>query len=311
MQVIDRTGGHVVARDEPGDGMTPPPGDELFRFATVSDTHIGMEDFGFLPTVRDPAGSAPPPEQCLRAALREAAAWGAQLIVHKGDVTQHGTREEAARAVELLAACGVPVDAVVGNHEVKPSGESLADLFLDRGIELVQDGVAVRDVPGLRLVRFDSTIPGRHVGSYARFADDVVDAVAEAHGAAIVLTHHQPQPLPIPHHWPPGIPSGEARALFDRLLAVNRHVWLTAGHTHRHRARRHASLVITEVGSTHDYPGTWAGYAVHEGGLRQVVRRIADPDALAWNEATRRTVLGAWGRWSPGRISDRCVSHTW
>jgi 3',5'-cyclic-AMP phosphodiesterase len=170
----------------------------------------------------------------------------------------------------------------------------------------------VRDVPGLRIVVFDSTIKGSHRGTYRRLGDDVVGAVAEAAPTPVlVLTHHQPQPLPLPHHWPPGIPSPEANAFLARLSSANPNVWLSSGHTHRHRRTDRRGVVVTEVGSTHDYPGTWAGYVVHEGGLRQVVRRIAEPGAVRWLEATGRTFFGIWGRWAPGRLADRCVSHTW
>jgi hypothetical protein len=43
---------------------------------------------------------------------------------------------------------------------------------------------------------------------------------------------------------------------------------------------------VTEVGSPKDYPGTWAGYVVHEGGIRQVVRRVAAPEVIRWTEST-------------------------
>ena len=86
---------------------------------------------------------------------------------------------------------------------------------------------------------------------------------------------------------------------------------MTAGHSHRHRRRTHRSVTITEVGSPKDYPGTWAGYVVHEGGVRQVVRRVDRPDCIRWTEYTRRAALGLWGQWSPGRLDDRCFSLTW
>jgi hypothetical protein len=253
----------------------------------------------------------PPAERCLRAAIDESTTWGAQLLAVKGDITQHGLVEEADIAASLLAASGLPVEALVGNHEVQPDRESLVPVFARHGVPLVQDGVRVRDLPGFRLVLFDSTKPGKHVGTYARFADDVCDAVAEADGPAIVLTHHQPQPLPVLHHWPPGVPSPEAHRFFDRLGRANPRVLVSTGHTHRHRLHRRGPVVITEVGSPQHYPGTWGGYVVHEGGVRQVVRRVAAPDAIAWTEATRRSVLRVWARWSPGRISDRCFSHAW
>ena len=263
--------------------------------------------------MRDPLGldDDPPSERCLRAALAEAVAWGAQLVVAKGDITQHGYVDEAERAAALLAGAGVPVLAVVGNHEVKPTGETLVPVFAAHGIPLVQDGVGTRDVPGARIVVFDSTLPGRHVGTYERCAADVADALASSLDPAVVLTHHHPQPLPIFHHWPPGIPSPEAKRFFDRVVRANPRALMSTGHTHRHRRHDHGPLVITEVGSPQHYPGTWAGYVVHEGGIRQVVRRVAAPTAIAWTEATKRSVLGVWARWSPGRISDRCFSHAW
>jgi hypothetical protein len=291
----------------------PPPGEELFRLATVSDTHVGLEEFGFLPLVEDPLvdPDAPPSVRCLRAAVREAESWGARLLVAKGDITQKGTVEQSEVAVDTLTSTSMPVDALVGNHEVKPGHERLQPTFAAAGIELVQDGVHVHDVPGIRIVLFDSTVPGKHVGTYARFADDVVDAVAEADGPALLLTHHHPQPLPVLHHWPPGVPSPEANRFFDRVVRANPRVLMSTGHTHRHRRHDHGPMVITEVGSPQHFPGTWAGYAVHEGGIRQVVRRVAAPDAIAWTEATSRSVLRVWKRWSPGRIRDRCFSLSW
>jgi len=65
------------------------------------------------------------------------------------------------------------------------------------------------------------------------------------------------------------------------------------------------------VGSTKDYPGTWAGYLVYEGGIVQTVRRVMARDAIRWTEQTARMFGGAWGRWSPGRLEDRAISHAW
>ena len=78
---------------------------------------------------------------------------------------------------------------------------------------------------------------------------------------------------------------------------------VTSGHTHRHRARRHGPLLVTEVGSPKDYPGTWAGYLVYEGGIVQTVRRVMAPEAIRWTQRTARMFGGAWGRWSPGRLT--------
>ena len=306
--MIERVRGGVVAREVPDAGLAPPPGAELFRFATVSDVHVGLEHFAFLPTVHDPLrgtpGIEPPSIRCLRAAVDEARAWGAQLLVVKGDLTQHGHVDEARRAMEAIG--DVPVLVLRGNHEHQRSADDLLPVFGDAAVQ----GVRTHDVPGARIVVFDSTVPGHHRGSYDLHADDVVDAIAGA-GPSILLTHHHPQPLRIAHHWPPGIRSDEAARFFDRVVAANPRVFMSTGHTHRHRRHEHGRLVITEVGSTQHFPGTWAGYAVHEGGVRQVVRRVAAPAAIAWTEATRRGVAGVWARWSVGRLEDRSFSITW
>lgn len=270
-----------------------------------------METFGFWPNVTDPLElDEPPPQRCLRAALAEARGWGAQLVVAKGDMTQHGLPDEAETAAALFRECELPVEAFVGNHETH-SGEDLAAAFATAGVSLVQRSVRVHDVPGARLIMFDSTVSGRHVGTYDTHRTEVLAAAANASTPVLVFAHHPPMNLPFPWFWPPGVPSPEANRFLDDLGRTNGRALLTAGHTHRHRRRQRGSVVVTEVGSTHDFPGTWAGYVVHEGGIRQVVRRIAAPDAIAWTEATARTVLGAWGRWSPGRIGSRCFSHAW
>jgi hypothetical protein len=70
-------------------------------------------------------------------------------------------------------------------------------------------------------------------------------------------------------------------------------------------------LVVAEVGSPQDFPGTWTGYVIYEGGIRQVVRRVAAPEALAWTESTKGCFAGLWGHWSPGTLPQRCFTHPW
>ncbi|MCU1381103.1 MAG: hypothetical protein JWN29_4086, partial [Acidimicrobiales bacterium] len=122
---------------------------------------------------------------------------------------------------------------------------------------------------------------------------------------------HQLQPLPIPTHWPPGVLGPESGRFLRALDESNPCAVVTSGHNHRHRDRRSGPVLVTEVGSPNDNPGTRAGYAVHEGGIRQVVRRVMAPDVLRWTEATKRTLFGIWGRWSPGSLEDRCLTLPW
>lgn len=297
LTVGGRPAGEVRTRPALGGGV-------VARVATVSDLHLGQAAIGRLPRL-----TGLPHHRCLAAALGEIVAWGADLLVVKGDVTEAGRPREWEDAVGLLAATGLPVVVTLGNHDVREADRcDPRPIVAGAGLTLTPaGGVEVRDLPGLRVVVGDTTSPDRNIGTFGHIGDDVVAAVEDATGAVLVAVHHHLQPLPLPHHWPPGIPSPQARRLAARLAAAGQPVILSSGHTHRHRARRYGTVRATEVGSVKDYPGVWAGYEAHPGGLRQVVRRVGAPDVLRWTDRTAATALGLWGRWSPGRLENRCL----
>ena len=303
-----RMDGETVARFTT---FAAPPGRELFRFATVNDLHLGEVKFGLLGTIRERGATEPSADRCARAAVDEALAWGAQAVVVKGDLVAKGFEEEWEAVGALLASIPVPIHVIYGNHEThRPEFEGAA--ILDRhGVNVTHEPTAV-EVPGLRIVLLPTAVKhGGHgeVGSAERAR--ATELVRDAPGAAFVAMHHYPQRFRFPNAWPPGIPGPQARPLLDGLAAANPATMVVSGHSHRHRRHHHGPLVIAEIGSTKDFPGTWAGYAVHEGGIRQVVYRVARPDAIAWTEKTRRAVFGIWGRWSPGLRSHRCFTHPW
>ena len=291
--------------------LAAPPGPEVFRFATVNDLHLGEEKFGLLGTIRERDPSVPSAERCARAAIDEALAWGAQTIVVKGDLIAKGFEEEWDAVGALLASIPVPVHVIYGNHETyEPEVDGAP--HLDRhGVNVTHEPTAV-DVPGLRIVLLPTAVPHTGRGEVGpRHRELTTELVRDAPGGAFVAMHHYPQRFRFPNAWPPGIPGPQARPLLDGIAAANPATMVASGHSHRHRRHHHGPLVIAEIGSTKDFPGTWAGYAVHEGGIRQVVYRVARPDAIAWTERTRRAVFGIWGRWSPGLRSHRCFTHPW
>lgn len=294
--------------------LPSPPGRELFRFATLSDLHIGTDHFDFRHRVMtEEPGVEPHPTRCARAAIDELTAWGAQRLVLKGDLTERSRPHEWDTIGELVARVRVPVDAIPGNHDVKRRLGWVPPVEGARRAALhLADDVEVRDLPGLRLVLAPTTVPGHSRGRIdpAR-RRAVVDALGQRGTPAVVILHHYLQVLPFPWFWPPGVPRGQATRFLREVAAANPRALLTSGHTHRHRRREFGPLVLTEVGSPKDYPGTWAGYVVHEGGIRQVVRRVESDDCLSWLERTRRAVYGTWGLWSPGPRSSRCFTHPW
>lgn len=296
--------------------LRPPPGRLLYKVAVLSDVHIGERHFGVLGRLWDGLGLAPGgepyPVRALSAAISEAAAWGADLYVVKGDLTRVATAAELRDAGRLLSAAPAPVEAILGNHD-NVLGVDTRSVLASQGLDVGWWPWA-RDVPGARLV-FANTAGGdlrRNAGTLpAALGWHVAALAAGSPAPAMVFLHHPPELRRYHTVYPPGLPHEESMALLEALAADKPGTLVSCGHRHRNRRYRFGPVVIAETCSTKDYPGGWAGYEIYQGGVAQFVRRTARADVLAWTEATRRAMNGQWGRWSPGRLGDRCFSLTW
>ncbi|MEO5840016.1 MAG: metallophosphoesterase [Acidimicrobiales bacterium] len=286
------------------------PGAELTRLSTISDIHIGERWFGQLPRVFErPEPAVAHTVRCASAAIEEWTRWGALHVVFKGDLVDHGTRAEWDTLAALLATVPQPWTLMLGNHEtMKRDRERAEDMLAQMG--LPTDPVRTTDLPGLRIVLVETAIDDRGHGR-VRDVAAAVDAVGETNVPCLVVIHHHIQRLPVPTFWPPGIESINGNQFVRALRRANPKILITSGHSHRHRKRLIDGVPHVEVGSVKDYPGVWAGYVVHEGGLRQVVRRVSPTDCLEWTDRTRAVMLGAWKRFSPGSLRDRCYVHRW
>jgi Icc protein len=287
-----------------------PPGRELYRFATVNDVHIGEEWFGRPVAFREDDDVEPYPARCLRAALAEAKAWGAQRVLAKGDLTDYGSEEEFEWFAAIVRDSGVEMNAILGNHDIRTDDVDGAAVLRRRGID-VSTGARAVDVPGLRIVMLPSLLD-YHVGQWSDAdRDELVRLAREADRPVFAATHHYPQRFNIANEFPPGIPARNARRLLDALDAVAPRSVIACGHTHRHHRRHYKSLLISEIGSTKDWPGVWAGYRVFEGGIAQTVHQVQEPSARAWLDRTGGTLFGLWRYWSPGLRSHRNWSWEW
>ncbi|MGI9608335.1 MAG: metallophosphoesterase family protein [Acidimicrobiales bacterium] len=283
-------------------------GSSLTRIATVSDVHLGLDNFGLVRRLRDDH-HVPYALRCLRAAFAEAETWGAELIIVKGDLTESGLRAEWDMAADVVNSTSVPVIITPGNHDHSRKADvDPTDAIRSLGLEHAP--VQVRDLVGIRVIVADTSIDGKGHGSFRSSADEVIEQVRSSPTPVLVATHHNVQRTPLPWFWPPGVSSFDARPVVTELDRLDPPVFLTSGHTHRNRVHHlggAGSLVATEVSSTSDYPGVWAGYEVSGTAIRQTVHRIAEASAVAWTERTIRAVGGVWPRWSQGRLDDRCV----
>ena len=325
--------------------MKRPPGELLARIATVNDLHLGATRWGFFKTMieidpaTDPDHNTVRPEalrelarspeavpkpghpphnwrlphawRCAFGAVENASAWGAQLLVLKGDLAQHETATGFEHVGALVDAFPeLPMVAIPGNHDVDHGGDLLPDYLGRRKVDMVK-GVRHHDLPGLRVIVANSTVVRSGRGTVHSVASPIVECARESDRPILLLMHQQLQATRLPRYWPIGVPAPESTALLNQLDQLPQPVVISSGHTHRNRIRRHGSVTLTEVASTKDWPGVWAGYQVFEGGLIQTVRRTSDRSVLAWQEYSRRAVTGLWAHWSPGHLEDRCLAVDW
>jgi 3',5'-cyclic-AMP phosphodiesterase len=138
---------------------------------------------------------------------------------------------------------------------------------------------------------------------------------ADADRPVFIMGHHQ--------NWSPGggrpddyfgINPDDSERLIDLVARRSRIVAYAAGHTHRNRVRHTpaaGSVPFIEVGCVKDFPGSWAEYRVHEGGIMQVHHRISTRDALRWSERCRHLYADFgvdYETYALGGLEDRCFT---
>ena len=284
----------------------PEPGPLLSTFATVNDVHIGEEVCGLIegsdtgPVFASLPGEPPYPETMNEAAVAEILALDPDAVVVKGDLTNAGTDAEIDRFLEVYAPLADRMTWIRGNHESYNGSQ--------RGAEPFQQVV----LPGVLLAVLDTSVDGSESGHVTPEQLDRLDALAaDADRPVVVLGHHHPwnpSAEERPDHYF-GINPDASEALVDVVARRPAIVAYLAGHTHRNRVRHFeatGSVPWVEVACVKDYPGAWAEYRVHEGGILQVFRRISSPEALAWTEQTRQMFAGLYGSYALGSIDDRC-----
>ena len=104
------------------------------RVAAVGDVHAGLDSRG-----------------CFRPHY-EHVAQRADLLLLAGDLTRHGDPEEAAVLVEDIRDVGVPVVAVLGNHDHHAdASDRLRRVLAGGGVQVLEGEHAVVDVDGVRV----------------------------------------------------------------------------------------------------------------------------------------------------------------
>ena len=160
--------------------------------AHISDTHLlagGRPLYGKVNTIEHLT-------QALKQLERSIAQ--PQAIVFTGDLADLGEPDAYVRLRELVepvaARMGAQIIWVMGNHDERPD---YSRLLFDEESDAPQD--RVYDIDGLRVISFDTTVPGYHHGAVS---DDQLDWLADVlsspapHGSVLAV-HHPPVPTPL------------------------------------------------------------------------------------------------------------------
>lgn len=286
----------------------PERGELLATFATVNDVHFGEEVCGLVegsdvgPVFRSEPGEPPYPEVMNEGAVAEIAALDPDAVLVKGDLTSNGTDAEVDAFLAAYAPLADRLTWVRGNHE--------SYHHLERGATPTQEVV----LPGARLALLDTSLDGVEYGGLSDDQLEWLDTLAaESDRPVVVLGHH--------HVWNPaskerperyfGVRPDDSERLIEVVARRPRIAAYLAGHTHRNRVRHFpatGSVPWVEVACVKDFPGAWAEYQVHEGGISQVFHRISTPEALAWTEKTRHMFHDLYADYAFGALGERCFT---
>ena len=171
------------------------------------------------------------------------------VVVLTGDLTDHGTPEERAQLLELLAPLPMQLLPVAGNHDERLG---LADAFPD----IDTTGPApfwqwTRDLGEVRLIGLDTTIEGRHDGELCATRLEWLDAelTAAPEQPTVIAMHHPPFETGI--WW---MDAGALRTGGDAMQAVvGRHPQVRrvlCGHHHRSIVTSWGPTVVSVAPST-------------------------------------------------------------
>jgi 3',5'-cyclic AMP phosphodiesterase CpdA len=195
-----------------------PPGlraADAFRFAWLSDTHVGS------------ANAA----EDLRAAVRDLNALpGVQFVVLSGDITEYGSREQLTLVKDILADLQVPYHLIPGNHDTKWSESGATDFPRVFGADrFVFDHGGYRFI-GMHQGPLMKMGDGHFAPQDLRWLDETLAQLPAPRQPIVFITHYP-------------LDDGIANwfEVVDRLKKVNTQVVLV-GHGHSNRKMNYEGL---------------------------------------------------------------------
>ena len=256
--------------------LPPPEGEELGRFAVISDPHVSLKKENR--KGRFFVESAAIMTEC----LEQAANLGAQFAVLPGDITNAGTEEEYLVCKKILEKSRIPLHLLPGNHDHPEKG------FWEKHF-------------GARrwnFKKFGFSWIGADTANASLAAEDaaLIREALDKNEKVIVCTHYHFLPPPVITHNPNTRLRNEAEHLELLELMQRKKVMIYAGHQNICSCARFGEMVQVNLPQPPQFPCEWLLVRVFANGfyhqavsinsevMRQWSRRSGNAAAEFYNE---------------------------
>lgn len=205
----------------------------------LSDLHIGGTENGMDPIPR---------LEAVIEAVRSLPNRPDAVLV-SGDLTDDGAEDGYRLAREMLARLEVPLHVIPGNHDDRARLRKAFDLQ-GAGDEPINYSVAVGN---LRLVAFDSIVPGQDPGDFPTEQLHWLDGTlaAEPETPTLLALHHPPLATGIPEWDEINLLAPQREALAAVVARHPQLLGITGGHLHRVAASALAGRPVLAAPSTY------------------------------------------------------------
>lgn len=205
----------------------------------LTDLHVGGNENGLDPIPRL--------EAVLEAVRRLPNPPDAVLV--SGDLTDDGAADGYRLAKEMLAGLELPLHVLPGNHDDRARLREAFELPGD-GDEPINYSAWVGD---LRLVAFDSIVPGQDPGGFPpeqlRWLDE--ELAAEPEAPTLLALHHPPLSTGIAEWDAINLSTAQREALATVLARHSQVLGIAGGHLHRVAASSLAGRPVLAAPSTY------------------------------------------------------------
>lgn len=323
--------------------LTPPPGKELFSYATMTDLHVGQQRTAQLSLhgkvvsegVRWREANVPLWQLAAGASIDEINARRPAFTVVKGDVTEGLSVEEFASAKRLLDRLKAPYYIARGNHDalnplLRTFGLSRPWYSFDHeGVHFVvldTEPLAAASDPALtrEMAWLDADLQGHRQAwtfvfvhrpiepELARTSGEPLSEELLHLGEGLIARVYGPnavKTLDKATGRTPNVATASAVRLTALLREDGRVAGIFAGHLHRNYVgywpEETGNLPYVETASTKEYPCGYAITRVFEGGYMHNYYTPRDPRCLEWSAMTQDAYAKVGLQSKAGTVAER------